>query len=175
MSASVPSKRRNTGVRTVDPKVKDPGALLRDKKNVRLLRLLQENPRATVAELARQVAMSSPAVKERLVRLEESGVLQGYRADLNPRALGYAITAFVRVRPAPGRSKKIVELAQAMPQVTECHSVTGEDCFVLRIHVQDITRLDEVLDKLLAHGDTTTSIVRSTPVPLRNLPIADAK
>jgi Lrp/AsnC family leucine-responsive transcriptional regulator len=151
---------------TVDSK-----ALLRDRKNVQLLRLLQKKPRATVAELARQVSMSSPAVKERLVRLEESGVLQGYRVDLSPQALGYSLMAFVRVRPLPGRSRKIVELVQSMPQVTECHAITGEDCFVLRVHVKDIAHLDDVLDGLLAHGETTTSIVRSTPVPLRSLPI----
>lgn len=146
-------------------------ALLADKKNVALLRRLQKDPRAPVAELARGIGMSGPAVKERLVRLEESGVLQGYRLDLSPKDLGYSVMAFVRVRPLAGRSARIVDVARAMPQVTECHRVTGEDCFVLKVHVKDIGDLDRVLDKLLAHGQTTTSIVQSTPIPLRNLPI----
>jgi Lrp/AsnC family leucine-responsive transcriptional regulator len=148
--------------------------LLADRKNIQLLRLLQKKPRATVAELARQVGMSSPAVKERLVRLEESGVLE-YRVDLNPRALGYSMMALVRVRPLPGHSKKVAELLQAIPQVTECHAITGEDCFVLRVHVKDISHLDDVLDKVLAHAQTTTSIVRSTPVSLRNLPVGEPR
>ena len=145
--------------------------LLQDKKNVALLRLLQEKPRAPIAELARTIRMSGPAVKERILRLEESGILQSYRVELSPKELGYNVMAFVRVRPLPGRSGKIVELAQSMRQVTECHRVTGEDCFVLKIHVKDISNLDDVLDRLLAHGQTTTSIVQSTPVPPRNLPI----
>ena len=110
-------------------------ALLRDRKNVALLRRLQEHPRAPVAELARSINMSGPAVKERLLRLEESGVVQGYRLDLSSRELGYGVMAFVRVRPLAGRSGKIVDVARSMAQVTECHRVTGEDCFVLKLHV----------------------------------------
>lgn len=119
--------------------------------------------------------MSSPAVKERILRIEESGIIESYRVELNPKKLSYGVMAFVRVRPLAQRSAKIVEVARSMPQVTECHRITGEDCFILKLHVKQIEDLDRVLDKLLAHGETTTSIVQSTPIPLRNLPIIESK
>lgn len=146
-------------------------ALLTDHKNVALLRLLEKNPRATVSQLARRIGMSNPAVKERILRLEETGVLAGYRLELNPKELGYHVTAFVRIRPLPGHLNKIAELAQTIPEVTECHRITGEDCFILKVFLKEISNLDRVLDKFLAHGQTTTSIVQSSPVPPRGLPL----
>jgi Lrp/AsnC family leucine-responsive transcriptional regulator len=147
--------------------------LLADRKNLELLRLLQKRPRAPISELARRIGMSSPAVKERVLRLQESGILEGYRLELNPKELGYQVMAFVRIRPLPGHVNKIIELIQSIPQVTECHRITGEDCLILTMYVKEISNLNRVLDRLLAHGQTTTSIVQSSPVPLRSLPIGD--
>lgn len=148
------------------------GNPLADARNVELLKILQRNPRVAISEVARQVGMSSPAVKERIARLEEAGVIRGYRLDLEPTALGYPVTAFVRVRPTPGQLPKIAELAKAMPEVTECYRVTGEDCFIIKIHVESIADdLDRVLDRFLVYGQTTTSIVQSAPVPPRSLPL----
>lgn len=144
---------------------------LTDNKNLTLLRLLEKDPRSPISQLARRIGMSNPAVKERILRLEEAGILAGYRVDLNPRELGYHVTAFVRVRPLPGHLNKIAELAQMIPEVTECHRVTGEDCFILKVFLKEISNLDRVLDKFLAHGQTTTSIVQSSPVPPRGLPL----
>src|SRR5581483_7398545 len=118
---------------------------LKDPINIELLRLLQKNPRAPVSRLARRIGMSSPAVKERILRLEETGILAGFRLELNPKDLGYNVMAFVRIRPLPGHLGKIVELAQTMPEVTECHRITGEDCFILKIYVKEISNLDRVL------------------------------
>jgi Lrp/AsnC family leucine-responsive transcriptional regulator len=115
--------------------------------------------------------MSAPAVKERLTRLEETGVIRGYQIDLDPKALGWPITAYVRVRPVPGQLSKIAELAQKMPQVVECHRVTGEDCFIIKVYLDALENLDLILDRFLRYGQTTTSIVQSTPVPLRAPPL----
>ncbi|MBW8725877.1 MAG: Lrp/AsnC family transcriptional regulator [Inquilinus limosus] len=145
--------------------------LLADERNLVLLRLLQAEPRLGVAELARRIGMSAPAVRERLLRLEEAGVIRGWRLELEPAALGYPLTVFVRIRPMPGQVSKIAELARAMPQVAECHRITGEDCFILKVHVEAIETLDRLLDRFLAHGQTTTSIVQSTPVPPRDPPL----
>ena len=128
--------------------------------------------RAHRFQLARRVKMSAPAVRERLQRLEETGIV-GWHIALDARALGYPICAFVRVRPAPGQLSKVAELAQRMPQVTECHRVTGEDCFVVRIHIEALDQLDHVLDQFLAYGQTTTSLIQSTPVAPRPLPLPD--
>jgi Lrp/AsnC family leucine-responsive transcriptional regulator len=83
------------------------------------------------------------------------------------------VTAFVRVRPLPGHLNKIAELAQTTPEVTECHRVTGEDCFILKVFLKQISDLDRVLDKFLMHGQTTTSIVQSSPVPPRSIPLPE--
>ena len=148
--------------------------LLHDSTNIAVIRLLRDDPRMSVSELARRVKMSAPAVRERLQRLEEAGVLR-WRVDIAPRTLGFPVAAYVRVRPAPGQLSKIAELAQRMPQVTECHRVTGEDCFVVKIYVTAIDQLDAVLDQFLAFGQTTTSLVQSTPVPARLLPLPDER
>jgi Lrp/AsnC family leucine-responsive transcriptional regulator len=144
---------------------------LRDRRNLALLSLLRENPRLGISELARRVGMSAPAMRERVQRLEEAGIIRGYRLELDPAALGYPVSAYVRVRPAPGQLPKIAELARSLAEVVECHRVTGEDCFVLRVYLPSIDALDGVLDRFLAHGQTTTSIIQSTPVPLRGLPL----
>jgi len=149
--------------------------LLGDPTNLELLRLLQNNPRTSISDLARRVRMSNPAVKERVLRLEESGIVSGYRLDLNAKDLGYEVMAFVRVRPLPGHLQKIAELAQAIPEITECHRITGEDCFILKMYLKEISSLDQVLDQFLAHGQTTTSIVQSSPVPWRGLPVPDIR
>ena len=72
--------------------------------------------------------LPAPAVRERVLREEEAGVIAGYRLELNPAALGYKVSAYVRVRPAPGQLPNLAELARMPPQVVECHRITGEDC-----------------------------------------------
>lgn len=145
--------------------------LLLDARNVQILALLEEDPRMTVSELARRVGMSAPATRERIQRLEEAGVVRGCRLEIDPAALGYPIAAFVRVRPMPGKLPKIAELAASLPQVVECHRITGEDCFIMKVHLDCLENLDVILDQFLAYGQTTTSIVQSTPVPPRHLPL----
>jgi len=144
---------------------------LRDARNVKLLKLLRSDPRIGIAELARRIGMSAPAVRERVQRLEEAGVITGYRVELDPKALGYPISAYLRVRPMPGKLPKIAELARRMPQVVECHRITGEDCFIMKIFLEDLDGLDRILDRFLAYGQTTTALVQSTPVAPRGLPL----
>ena len=93
--------------------------------------------------------------------------------EVDPAALGLPV-ALVRVRPGPGQLAKIAETARDTPQVVECYRITGEDCFLLKIHAPSIGELEEVLDKFLLFGQTTTSIVVSTPVPTRPLPLPTA-
>jgi Lrp/AsnC family leucine-responsive transcriptional regulator len=150
-----------------------------DSTNLRLIAALQDDARLSLAELGRRVGLSAPAVGERLARLEQSGVIRGYHADVDPRALGYALDVVLRVRPAPRELAKVAELARATAEVTECHRVTGDDCFVMRLHVRDVEHLEEVIDAFVLYGQTTTSIVQSSPVPGRGvhadrLPTADA-
>src|SRR3954468_22577587 len=128
---------------------------------------LQADGRLSLAELGRRVGLSPAAVGDRVRRLEDAGVITGYRAVVDPRALGYALTAVIRVRPAPRQLAKVAELAQRTREVVECHRITGEDCFVLTAHVRDVQHLEEVIDGFALHGQTTTSVRQSSPVPLR--------
>lgn len=149
--------------------------LLQDPRNPDLLRHLRADPRIAISALARKVKMSAPAVKERVQRLEEAGIIQGYRLELDPAALGLPIAAIVRIRPMPGQLPKIVKLAQSLPQVAECHRITGEDCFLMKIHLESLDALDPLLDRFLVFGQTTTSILQSSPVPSRTPPLPDER
>ena len=118
--------------------------------------------------------MSSLAVAERVRRLEEAGIIAGYRLDLDPAALGLPLAAYIRIRPDPGQLPRVAELARQIPEVVECHRITGEDCFILKVHFPAMDQLDRILDRFLAYGTTTTSIIQSSPVPLRPLPLPEA-
>ena len=146
------------------------GAAL-DDTNLRLLAELQADARLSLAELGRRVGLSSPAVAERLQRLERDDVILGYHARLDPRALGFALSAVIRVRPAPRQLHQVGEIARATPEVVDCRRITGDDCYVMTAHVRSVEHLEEVIDRFAAHGQTTTSIVQSAPVPARGLPL----
>jgi Lrp/AsnC family transcriptional regulator, leucine-responsive regulatory protein len=138
-----------------------------DDANRRLLEELQSDARVSLAELGRRVGLSSPAVAERLQRLERQGVITGYRATVDPSALGYPLTAIIRVRPAIRQIPKVAELVRGLPEVVECHRITGEDCYLIKAHVRSVGHLEEVIDQLATFGQTTTSIVQSSPVQPR--------
>ena len=140
-----------------------------DATNLRLLSELSDDARLSLAELGRRVGLSAPAVAERLTRLERDGTITGYRADVDPRALGYTLGAVLRMRPAPRQIPAVAEIAQQTPEVVECHRVTGEDCFYMKLHVRSVEHLEEVIDRFTPYGQTTTSIIQSSPVPRRGL------
>jgi Lrp/AsnC family leucine-responsive transcriptional regulator len=142
-----------------------------DQANRALLSELQADGRLSLAELGRRVGLSAPAVAERLQRLEQDGVIAGYRALVNPRALGLALSAVVRIRPNARQLPKVAELARRTPEVVECHRITGDDCYLMRMHLRDVEHLEEVIDQFVVYGQTTTSIVQSSPVPLRGTEI----
>jgi Lrp/AsnC family leucine-responsive transcriptional regulator len=144
---------------------------LLDDVNLRILVELQTEGRVGMAELGRRVGLSAPAVSERVQRLERAGVITGYRAELEAAALGYPISAVVRIRPSPGQLQRIPEIARETPEVAECHRITGEDCYLVRLHLRSIDELEEILDRFTPHGLTTTSIIHSTPVPRRGPPL----
>ncbi len=145
-----------------------------DAVNLQILTELKRDPRMTMSELGRRVGLSSPAVTERVRRLEETNVIQGYHLQINPAALGLPIAAYVRIRPNPGQLPRITELAQDIPEIVECHRVTGEDCFILKVYLPSLDQLDRILDNFLLYGTTTTSLIQSSPVPVRPPPLPEA-
>jgi Lrp/AsnC family leucine-responsive transcriptional regulator len=127
--------------------------------------------RLSMAELGRRVNLSPPATSERVQRLVDVGIITGFCAVIDPRALGYQLSAIIRVKPAPGQVKRIPALAQQIPEVAECHRITGEDCFYIRLHLQSIDDLAAVLDRFLAYGETTTSLINASPITHRVPPV----
>ena len=122
-----------------------------------------------MAELGRRVSLSPPAVADRVQRLEQRGVITGYHARVDPKAVGYPVAAVVRVAPAQGQLQRIRDVARDSPEVVECHRITGEDCFLLKLHLRSLDDLEGVLDRFTPHGRTTTSLVHSSPVDDRPL------
>ena len=136
-----------------------------------LIGLLSENARLPIAELARSVGLSAPSVAERLRRLEEEGVVKAYRVDLDPKALGYTLTAIVRIRPLPGQLHTVEKMLVESPEVIECDKVTGDDCFVARYLLRSIEELDPILERISQRAQTSTSIVKASPVKRRLPPV----
>jgi Lrp/AsnC family leucine-responsive transcriptional regulator len=137
-----------------------------------LIALLADNARLSTAELARSVGLSAPSVAERLRRLEEDGVVRAYTVELDPKALGYTLTAIVRVRPLPGQLHTVERLLVESPEVVECDKVTGEDCFVARYLLRSIEELDPILERIAQRAQTSTSIVKASPVKRRLPPVS---
>lgn len=143
-----------------------------DKIDALILTHLASDARLSNAALARRVGLSAPSLSERLKRLEESGVITGYRAEIDMAAAGYPISAILRIRPVPGALAKVAEILQGIPEITECDRVTGEDCFVARAAVTSVAHLETVIDRIIPHAMTNTAIVQSSPVARRLPPLS---
>ncbi|AHK43144.1 MULTISPECIES: Lrp/AsnC family transcriptional regulator [Ensifer] len=142
-----------------------------DELDRRILGILAANARVSLKELAQEVGLSSPSAAERLRKLEERGVLDGFTIALNPVKLGYPLQAIIRVRPMPGMLHIVEKLIQETPQIVECDKVTGDDCFIAKLFVRDMGELDTLLDRIAEKAQTNTSIVKSTPVKRRLPPL----
>jgi Lrp/AsnC family transcriptional regulator, leucine-responsive regulatory protein len=129
-----------------------------------ILQELQRNGRIPLAELARRVGIGASSTAERVRRLEETGVIRGYRADLDLQRLGYPVLAFIRVRMTHVERAPFIRVIEERPEVVGCHHVTGEDCYLVRVVARSIGHLEEVAHALAGHGSTTTSLVFSTLV-----------
>jgi Lrp/AsnC family leucine-responsive transcriptional regulator len=139
-----------------------------DETGWHILEALQENARLSFSELGQRVGLSSPAVAERVRRMEDAGIITGYRAEINTAKIGYPITAVIRISNSPGeRCTRFSASAQAIPEVLECHRVTGSDALIMKIMASSVEHLEALIDKLSEHGQLTTSIVLSTPVSRR--------
>lgn len=141
------------------------GAL--DALDTALLKELAADARLPLRELARRIGLSAPSTTERMRRLEEAGVIEGYTVRVNANALALPIGAYLRIRPLPGELARVAELLAAEPQVIECDRVTGDDCFIAKARVPDMAALEALINGLLPYAATNTAIVVSTPVAPR--------
>jgi Lrp/AsnC family leucine-responsive transcriptional regulator len=135
----------------------------------KLLTLLQEDARRSFRELGREVGLSAPAVAERVRRLEEAGVIAGYHAAVRWDLVGWPITALVRLSGIASEAPQVAALLAATPEVLECHRVTGEDSYILTVVASSTRHLEQLVDRLIAHGRVTTSLVLSSPVRRRTI------
>ncbi|MCW6036175.1 Lrp/AsnC family transcriptional regulator [Spirulina subsalsa FACHB-351] len=135
-----------------------------DHTDWQLLKALQKDARLSFSELGRRVGLSPPAVTERVRKLEESGIVAGYGADLNPGAIGLPILAFIQLTTSPEHYQQVIALMQELPEILECHHVTGNTSFVVRAIASSLAHLEQIIGKLSQYGQTSTSVVLSSPV-----------
>lgn len=135
-----------------------------DSTDIRILKILQQEARISMKELGLRVNLTSPAVSERIKRLEESGVIEGYAAIVNPKKLKLHVEAIVHVSMKVSAHERFKKLAMEEREIIECHHVTGEDCMTVKVVCEDTHRLEEILDKIQAIGDTKTAIILSSPL-----------
>ncbi|RDI96468.1 Lrp/AsnC family transcriptional regulator [Meiothermus sp. QL-1] len=137
---------------------------LLDPFNRAILRALQEDGRLSYSELGRRVGLSTPAVSERVRRLEDAGILVGYGARVNPGALGYSVTALIEVATPPHRYEQMLEFARSTEEVRACYFVTGEASFVVKVMVRNVEELQALIRQIGIYGSTRTMVVLSQPI-----------
>lgn len=140
-----------------------------DETDWRILEELQANGRITFTELGRRVSLTAPAVAERVRRLEESGIISGFRAHLDPSRVGYPIIAFVTWTAAGPDCAHLGDVAKEIPEIMECHRITGETSYILKVAARSVQHLEQLIDRLMPYGSTITSLVLSSPVIHRPL------
>ena len=132
-----------------------------DAMDGKILDILQHDARTTLAEIGRRIHMSQPAVAERVKRMEAANIISGYHAHVNPAALGYGITAFIRVA-RRSNDTPVAVVAAEVPEIVECHSITGDDCSIVKVVASSVTELEQVITKLTRCGVTSTSLILSS-------------
>ncbi|WP_304458590.1 Lrp/AsnC family transcriptional regulator [Alicyclobacillus sendaiensis] len=135
-----------------------------------ILEHLQKNARVSYRELGEEVRLSPPAVAERVRKMEDAGVLRHYRATVDPKKVGYAVQCFIRLTVHGGRYSSAIATVREMPEVLECHRVTGDACLLLKVVATSMEHLERVIDALVPFGQVVTSIVLSSPIPERPVP-----
>ena len=135
-----------------------------------ILELLQRNARITNTEIGKQAGLSQPAVTARIRALEDAGVIEGYGARINPRALGQEIAAVIRLKTTHEHIAHCLKAFDSIPEILEAQRITGEDCFIVKATMAHMTRLEEVIDTLARYGSVTTSLVLASypSKPLRD-------
>jgi Lrp/AsnC family transcriptional regulator, leucine-responsive regulatory protein len=140
-----------------------------DITDYRIIELLQEDGRISMKDLGKVVGLTSPAVSERVKRLEESGVIQGYKAIVNPDKLGRVIKSFINISLPSENYTNFIEYAKGDNRIVECHHITGEDCLLLKVIVKDMYELEKVIDKIKQVGRTKTSVILSTIIEAKSI------
>ena len=141
-----------------------------DETDRKIIEILQEDGRISMKDLGKLIGLTSPAVSERIKRLENCGIISGYKAIINPDALGRNITAFIHISlPGSQSYAEFLENAKNDPRIVECHHITGDDCSLLKVLVSDMQELESVIDSIKKIGSTKTSVILSTPIQAKSI------
>jgi Lrp/AsnC family leucine-responsive transcriptional regulator len=132
-----------------------------------IIAALNDNGRMTIRDISEKIGLSSPSIKERILKLEDAGAIKGYTINVNPEVFGLAVAAHVRMRAIPGQVQRLAQLLNDTPEVVEADRVTGEDCFLAKVIVSDVQHLETVIDRFVPFSSTDTAIIQSSTVPRR--------
>ncbi len=138
-----------------------------DKTSWSILACLQENARASFADIGREVGLSAPAVAERMIKLEDAGIIQGYRIEVDYEKTGYALKAFITFTAHSGKFISFLNYIEKLDEVLECHRVTGNYCIFMKVVVENSGHLQQLLASMMEYGETTTSVILSSPITHR--------
>ena len=130
----------------------------------KIIEVLLHDARISMKDLANKVKLSAPSVSERVERLQERGVIRRFTIEVDPASLGYDLQALVRIKPLPGKLQVVQKLIEDTPEFSECSKVTGNDCFIARLHIFTISQLDQILDRMSRSAELNTSIVKAQPI-----------
>ncbi len=135
-----------------------------DQLNRRILECLQKNARFSHAEIGRIVGISSPAVNERIKKMEDAGVIRGYRTEVSSFECGYQLRAIITVRAFMGKLKPFLDQVKGFDEVVNCYRITGNENIVMEVVLVDQKHLERFIDKLIVYGETKTQIILSKVV-----------
>lgn len=140
-----------------------------DKLDIDLLKILQENARITISELSKKIALSRPSITERIIRLQEKGIIEGFTARVSLPAIGRGTILFIQLSSLKVSNNEFEQMVMKDGDVLECHRVTGSNSYFIKAAVRDMSSMKSLIDRLMPYGDINTSIVLESPVPYRHL------
>jgi Lrp/AsnC family leucine-responsive transcriptional regulator len=140
-----------------------------DNLNWKILRCLQLNARQSNAEIGRQVGISSPAVSERIKKMEDLGVIEGYKAIVSPFDVGYQLKAIITLRAFMGKLKPFLEKVKTFDEVVNCYRITGDENIVMEVVLKNHNHLESFIDQLIIYGESKTQIVLSRVIKQKEL------
>ena len=135
-----------------------------DTIDIKIIKILSDNARTSASSIATEIGMSPPSVSERIKRLTETGIIRKFTIELNPELIGYPFSAIVRIKPLPGKIHILQQRLIGLDNCIQCDNVTGEDCFIAKLVLQSIPELDDVLESIVELAQTSTAIIKKSPV-----------
>ena len=135
-----------------------------DTIDIKIIKILSDNARTSASSIATEIGMSPPSVSERIKRLTETGIIRKFTIELNPELIGYPFSAIVRIKPLPGKIHILQQRLIELDNCIQCDKVTGEDCFIAKLVLQSIPELDDVLESIVELAQTSTAIIKKSPV-----------